>query len=62
MQNGSLIETNRRGGQTVWEFRWLDRSSGQAVYRRIVLGTTEKIATEDEARGIVEGIVFEIKF
>jgi integrase len=60
MQNGSLIETKRRSGQSVWEFRWRDRSSGQAVYRRIVVGTTQKIATEDEARGIVEGIVFEI--
>ena len=60
MQNGSLIETKRRSGQSVWEFRWRDRSSGRAVYRRIVVGTTQKIATEDEARGIVEGIVFEI--
>src|ERR1017187_4211537 len=60
MQNGSLIETKRRSGQSVWEFRWRDRSSGKAVYRRIVVGTTQKIATEDEAREIVEGIVFEI--
>ena len=60
MQNGSLIETKRRSGQSVWEFRWRDRTSGKAVYRRIVVGTTQKIATKDEARGIVEGIVFEI--
>jgi integrase len=60
MQNGSLMETKRRSGQRVWEFRWRDRSSGQAIYRRIVVGTTEKIATEDAARGIVEGIVCEI--
>ncbi len=60
MQNGSLIETKRRNGQSVWEFRWRDRIGGKAVYRRIVVGTTQKIATEDEARGIVEGIVFEI--
>jgi hypothetical protein len=37
MQNGSLIETKRRSGQSVWEFRWRDRSSGKAVYRRIVV-------------------------
>jgi hypothetical protein len=60
MQYGSLIKTKRRSGQSVWEFRWRDRTSGKAVYRRIVIGTTQKIATEDEARGIVEGIVFEI--
>ena len=47
MQNGSLIKTKRQSGQIVWEFRWRDRSSGKAVYRRIVVGTTQKIATED---------------
>jgi len=60
MQNGSLIETKRRNGQSVWEFRWRDRSTGQPIYRRIVVETTQMIATEDEARGLVEGIVFEI--
>jgi len=60
MQNGSLIETSRRGGQSVWEFRWRDRTSGKPVYRRIVLGTTEQITTEAGAREIVEGIVLEI--
>src|ERR1700719_162025 len=60
MQNGSLIETKRRSGQTVWEFRWRDRTSGKAVYRRIVLGTTQQFATEREARDAVAGIVLEI--
>jgi integrase len=60
MQNGSLIETKRQSGQNVWEFRWRDRTSGKAVYRRIVLGTTLQIATEVEAREAVEGIVMEI--
>ena len=35
MQNGSLMKTERRNGQSVWEFRWRDRTSGRAVYRRI---------------------------
>jgi len=60
MQNGSLIETRRRSGQSVWEFRWRDRTSGKAVYRRVVLGTTLQFATEVETREIVEGIVMEI--
>jgi integrase len=60
MQYGIIIETKRRSGRSVWEFRWRDRSSGNAVYRRIVVGTTQKVATEDEARGILEEIVFEI--
>jgi integrase len=60
MQNGSLIETKRRSGQTVWEFRWRDRTSGKAVYRRIVVGTIEQLTTEIEAREAAEGIVLEI--
>lgn len=49
MQNGSLIETKRGSGASVWEFRWRDRTSGKAVYRRIVLGTTEQFTTEVQA-------------
>ena len=60
MQNGSLIETKRRSGQSVWEFRWRDRTSGKSVYRRIVVGTIEQFTTEVEAREIVEEIVLEI--
>ena len=60
MQNGSLIKTTRRSGQSVWEFRWRDRTSGKAVYRRIVVGTTEQLTSEVEARELVEGIVLEI--
>ena len=60
MQNGSLIESKRRSGQSVWEFRWRDRTSGKPVYRRIVLGNTEQFTTEADAREIVEGIVLEI--
>ena len=60
MQNGSVIQTKRRSGQSVWEFRWRDRTSGKAVYRRIVVGTMEQYKTEADAREIVEGIVLEI--
>jgi hypothetical protein len=60
MQNGSLIETKRRNGRSVWEFRWRDRTSGKAVYRRIVVGTIEQFKTEADAREIIEGIVLEI--
>jgi hypothetical protein len=60
MQNGSLIETKRRSGASVWEFRWRDRTSGKAVYRQYRVGTTEQFTTEVEAREIVEGIVLEI--
>jgi integrase len=60
MQNGSVIRTKRRNGQSVWEFRWRDRTSGRAIYRRIVLGTTQQFATETEAREAIAGIVLEI--
>jgi integrase len=60
MQNGSLFQTKRRSGKSVWEFRWRDRTCGKAIYRRIVLGTTLQFATEVEAREAVEGIVMEI--
>ena len=60
MQNGSLITSTRRNGEKVWELRWRDRTSGKAVYRRIVLGTTQQFATENQARAAVAGIVLEI--
>jgi len=44
----------------LWEFRWRDRTSGKAVYCRIVLGTTQQFATETDARAAVAGIVLEI--
>ena len=60
MQNGSMIRTERRNGQSVWEFRLRDRTSGRAVYRRIVLGTTQQFATATEARESIAGIVLEL--
>ena len=35
-------------------------TSGKAIYRRIVLGTTQQFATEKEARETIAGIVLEI--
>ncbi|HEX3659969.1 MAG TPA: hypothetical protein VHU89_00965 [Acidobacteriaceae bacterium] len=60
MQNGSLIQSTRRNGQSVWEFRWRDRSSQNVVYRRIVLGKTDTFATASEARAIAAGLILEI--
>ena len=54
------MRTERRNGQSVWEFRWRDRTSGRAVYRRIVLGTTQQFATAIEARETIAGIVLEM--
>ena len=60
MQDGSLIQSKRQNGQRVWEFRWRDRTGGKAIYRRIVLGTSEKFASENDVRAAVAGIVMEI--
>jgi hypothetical protein len=54
------MKSQRQNGQTVWEFRWRDRTSGRAVYRRIVVGTTQQFETENEARAAVAGIILEI--
>lgn len=60
MQNGSLILSRRQNGQQVWEFRWRDRTSGKAIYRRILLGASEKFSNERDARAAVAGIILEI--
>lgn len=60
MQHGSLIQTTRQNGRRVWEFRWRDRSDGKAVYRRIVLGTTEQFTTKSEARSVIQGMALEM--
>jgi integrase len=60
MQSGSLIESKRQSGKSVWEYRWRDRTSGKSVYRRLVLGTTQQLPTESDAREIIKGIIFEI--
>jgi hypothetical protein len=60
MQNGSLIQSKWQNGQQVLEFRWRDRTGGKSIYRRIVLGTSKKFATENDVRAAVAGIVLEI--
>ncbi|HEU5352227.1 MAG TPA: tyrosine-type recombinase/integrase [Terracidiphilus sp.] len=60
MQKGSLIQSTRRNGQRVWEFRWRDRSSHRVVYRRIVLGKTEEFTSAAEARAVVAGLTLEM--
>lgn len=59
MQRGSILKSRRKNGAEVWEFRWRDRASGKAIYRRIVLGTTQQFATEADARKAATCIVLE---
>jgi hypothetical protein len=60
MQKGSILKSKRKNGLDVWEFRWRDRASGQSIYRRIVLGTTQQLATEAEAHKAAACIVLEV--
>src|SRR6266496_2037898 len=60
MRKGSLLQSGRRNGQNVWEYRWRDRSNGTAIYRRIVIGTVDQYPNVFEARSAVRGILLEI--
>lgn len=60
MQRGSILKSKRQNGAEVWEFRWRDRTSGEAVYRRIVVGTTKELPTAGDARKAVAGVVLEV--
>jgi hypothetical protein len=55
-----VLQSGRRNGQNVWEYRWRDRSNGTAVYRRIVIGTVDQYPNVFEARSAVRGILLEI--
>lgn len=59
MQKGSILKSKRKSGQEVWEFRWRDRASGRAIYRRIVLGTTQQFATKADARKAATCMILE---
>ena len=54
------MKTKRLSGQSVWEFRSRDRTSGKAINRRMGTGNTQQFATEPAAREIVEGTIVEI--
>jgi hypothetical protein len=45
MQRGSVIQTSRREGPNVWQFRWSERDlNGHRVFRKRVIGTVEQYA------------------
>jgi hypothetical protein len=61
MQNGSLIRRARHSQSEVWEFRWREPGpTGTRRHRRIVVGSTDQIANESEARQAVAALQIEI--
>ena len=51
MQQGSIIQTNRKQGPNVWLFRWSEKNrNGRRVYRKRVIGTVEQYPDGEPAR------------
>ena len=43
MQQGSVIQSSRKGGPDVWQFRWSEKDlNGHRVYRKRVIGTIDE--------------------
>ena len=52
-QEGSLLRLKRKTGPDSWVFRWYDESSGERKYRKIVVGTVDRLPTRHDAEGAV---------
>jgi hypothetical protein len=53
MQQGSIIQAERKIGPDVWEFRWREPGpGGKRKHRRMVIGRIDQLVDESAARGI----------
>ena len=60
MQQGSVIQSSRKCGPNVCQFRWSERDlNGQRVYRKRVMGTVEKYADVAEVRLAASALIAE---
>jgi len=51
MQQGSVIQTSRKHGPDVWQFRWSEKDRrGRRIYRKRVIGTVQQYADAQAAR------------
>jgi hypothetical protein len=58
MQRGSLVQTKRKNGPDVWQFRWSEKGGdGRRVYRKRVIGTIEQYSDATEARQLAARII-----
>ena len=53
IQEGSLLRLKRKTGPDSWVFRWYDESNGTRRYRKIVVGTVDRLPTRHDAEGAV---------
>ncbi|WP_263349749.1 tyrosine-type recombinase/integrase [Acidicapsa acidisoli] len=61
MQQGSVIQTGRKEGPNVWQFRWSEKDlNGQRVYRKRVIGTVEQYADATAVRHAASALISEV--
>ena len=63
MQQGSIIQAERKIGPNVWEFRWREPGpDGKRKHRRMVIGSIDQLADESAARGRIAALHLDINF
>jgi len=63
MQQGSIIQAERKIGPNVWEFRWREPGpDGKRKHRRMVIGRIDQLVDESAARGRIAGLHLDINF
>ncbi len=61
MQQGSVIQTSRREGPNVWQFRWSEKDlNGRRIYRKRVIGTVDQYADEAAVRNAASGLLSDV--
>jgi hypothetical protein len=61
MQEGSVIQTSRKGGPNVWEFRWSEKDrNGRRKYRRRVIGTVGQYEDAVAVRHAASALIAEV--
>jgi integrase len=61
MQRGSVIQTNRKQGPDVWQFRWSEKNlNGHRVFRKRVIGTVEQYADAAAVRHAASALLSDV--
>ena len=61
MQQGSVIQTSRKEGPDVWQYRWSEKDlNGQRVYRKRVIGTLEQYTDAAAVRRAASGLLSDV--
>jgi hypothetical protein len=63
MQQGSIIQAERKIGPDVWEFRWREPGpGGKRKHRWMVIGRIDQLVDESAARGRIAALHLDINF